>query len=139
MKTGGEVMDDEQLNEKSKENMGDARDEMKECGAYIEGESEFHLAGNYYGFMQGRRACEANDGWQPIATAPKDGTPMICWCPYWGVVSGLYWDTNEYAKKPRPYWSHHMEMIWGTGSTRANQPTHWMPAPTAPTQGPRTT
>jgi len=60
-------------------------------------------------------------GWQPIETAPKDGTPIlawICWfdgpCVHTGhFSSGEFWpDFRDAASKT---------------------PTHWMPLPAAPT------
>jgi len=70
--------------------------------------------------------------WQPIETAPKDGTKIVVYCPKFGVVSPAYWDEKAYAKKPRPYWTHWGEFLWGRQQTRDYQPTHWMQLPEAP-------
>ena len=47
--------------------------------------------------------------WQPIETAPKDGTRVLLYRPshyVWArIVCGKYAD-EQYAKKPRPYWTH---------------------------------
>jgi hypothetical protein len=65
--------------------------------------------------------------WQPIETAPKDGTPIMVSCKWLGVCCPAEWNTDEYAKRPRPYWSHWGVSIWGVSRVRADQPTHWQP------------
>ena len=74
--------------------------------------------------------------WQPIETAPKDGATVLVWSPMFGgrVFFGS-WDENRYAKKPRPYWSFNDERVWGTNRVRQEQPTYWMPLPSAPEGG----
>lgn len=74
--------------------------------------------------------CGGVTQWQPIETAPK-GCKILIFNPWLGPIRG-WWDTDEYAKKPRPYWSNDSEHSYGILTTRANQPTHWMPLPTAP-------
>ena len=66
-----------------------------------------------------------NNGWQPIETAPRDGTPIlscvegdpepvIAWWDKWEY--GCYWKTlNEYY-----------------AMDRGRIPTHWMPLPQPP-------
>jgi hypothetical protein len=73
--------------------------------------------------------------WQPIETAPKDGTRVLL---FW--LAGLYgsrhiefgrWDDDKYARKgPRPYWTG--ERPNNASAYRASQPTHWMPMPEPP-------
>ncbi len=70
--------------------------------------------------------------WQPIKTAPKDGTDILACEP----VDGLYmmsvccwqdaefWDPKNQRKKIRKGW-----MIAGADET---YPTHWMPLPPPP-------
>jgi hypothetical protein len=70
--------------------------------------------------------------WQPIETAPKDGTNIMVACPRLGVCCPAHWDNDQYAKKPRPYWTHWGERIWGITWVRNDQPTHWMPLRAAP-------
>ena len=71
--------------------------------------------------------------WQPISTAPKDAD-LLLWFPnHRGAVRGK-WNTDQYAKKPRPYWTSDSEFLWGKSMARAHQPTHWMPLPAPPTK-----
>ena len=70
--------------------------------------------------------------WLPIDTAPKDGTEILMACPGLGVCGPGKWNKNKYSKKPRPYWTHWGERIWGSLRIRGDQPTHWQPMPEAP-------
>ncbi|MEH0291804.1 hypothetical protein V6R98_02225 [Agrobacterium sp. CCNWLW71] len=75
-------------------------------------------------------------GWQPIETAPKDGTPVILWTvwvgdeispdPFSEVQIG-YWDhgndlpeSHDFSRRPE----------WVV--QRIGEPTHWLPLPAAP-------
>lgn len=62
--------------------------------------------------------------WQPIETAPKDGTKILLGCPasrgYSGVVEKCYWHKWDNGKGK--WWD------WVT----PDKPTHWMPLPTPP-------
>ena len=69
--------------------------------------------------------------WQPIETAPKDGGDLLLFCPARGAVRGS-WNACKYDSKPRPYWTHDRERLYGVKDTRADQPTHWMPLPKPP-------
>ncbi len=72
--------------------------------------------------------------WQPIETAPKDGTHVIVWPPTWdGVTSCAYWDDDKYAKRPRPFWKRSDDLN-RVSISRGKQPTHWMPNIEPPTQ-----
>jgi hypothetical protein len=72
------------------------------------------------------------NGWQPIETAPKDGTCVIVYPPTFdGLVSCAKWDEDRYAKRPRPYWRR-MDAFGQVTRSRDNQPTHWMPLPDPP-------
>jgi hypothetical protein len=67
-------------------------------------------------------AATASAGWQPIETAPKDGTPLL-----------LGWPTFH------PLVGHCEDGLWGELDSDfgfepfENTPTHWMPLPAAPT------
>ena len=68
--------------------------------------------------------------WQPIETAPKDGTRILLLTEH-DVLCGS-WNGDEYAKNPRPYWDNDKSRIMGALHTRKFQPTHWMPLPEPP-------
>jgi hypothetical protein len=71
--------------------------------------------------------------WQPIETAPKDGTLILAWFTWLhGRVCICSWNTDRYAKRPRPYWSTLDERVFGISRAREGQPTHWMPLPDPP-------
>lgn len=60
--------------------------------------------------------------WQPIETAPKDGTAILIAkspCDHWAGMFVAYWsdDLDE--------WFYSINRI-------VRQPTHWMPLPAAP-------
>jgi hypothetical protein len=70
------------------------------------------------------RAEAKSTGWQPIETAPKDGTQVLLW------IDGI---------EPRPrisFWSERgSDSGWYSVQSRhfiATIVTHWMPLPTAP-------
>lgn len=68
--------------------------------------------------------------WQPIATAPRDGTRLLL---YWkGHVVCGHWDEDRHVNRPCPYWSTDLEGIFRKTITRENPPTHWQPLPDAP-------
>lgn len=66
--------------------------------------------------------------WQPIETAPKDGSRFLAFLPTFGIVTVIHrHDPGGAARSPK----HHYE-CWVTDS---NSPaydkafTHWMPLP----------
>ena len=88
--------------------------------------------------------------WQPIETAPKDGTTVILYAPFGDGNPGStyrltpgYWDAPEYGKylgdcggecrcpeyadAPEPSW-----MSWDGGFFPDKPPTHWQPLPAPP-------
>lgn len=72
--------------------------------------------------------------WQPIDTAPRDGTRILIWRPSIGRIDGRaeegWWETQKYHNRPRPYWE---STGWhGIGFKRNWPPTHWMPLPEEP-------
>ena len=73
--------------------------------------------------------------WQPIETAPKDGTRVLLFFPVFGTAPRQEfgcWDQQPYHKKPNPYWSGDCERTYGGLWYRSNPPTHWMPPPAPP-------
>lgn len=80
--------------------------------------------------------------WQPIETAPKDGTEVLVWCSKCALVpiamsysSAAYFELEygdpEYMEEGwYMSWSYPVdppEVTW--------QPTHWMPLPPPPQEG----
>lgn len=63
--------------------------------------------------------------WQPIETAPKDGTRVILYVPPYGAMTGHNTFSN-FGGRQSDYWSCHSSL------NRDAQPTHWMPLPTPP-------
>ena len=72
--------------------------------------------------------------WQPIETAPKDERVMLYY-PKRGPTFG-YWNSQECATKPRPYWKHDLQYLFGIPDARQNPPTHWAPKPDPPSARP---
>lgn len=68
--------------------------------------------------------------WQPIDTAPKDGTELLVYCD---------------VRYPEYYHAQYSYGIWrlvhvgdyASGSELEDEPTHWMPLPPAPTEASR--
>lgn len=81
--------------------------------------------------------------WQPIETAPKDGTKVLLWVPelndwvrsYWkGGFIGDYW-VNQYGNGPYchvVYEPNPLRPEFFEGVYRRIEPTHWMLSPTKP-------
>jgi hypothetical protein len=68
--------------------------------------------------------------WQPIETAPKDGTRILAYCPNHpdvGSITRVTWWRQ--AKDGHGFigWGEFNEQYW--------PPTHWMPLPAPPTTG----
>jgi len=83
-----------------------------------------------------REACAKARDWQPIDTAPKDGTAVLVYPGTWSGRSASIakWESDKYAKKPRPYWSRDDDLGRVTFS-RERPPTHWKPLPLPPGKG----
>ena len=65
--------------------------------------------------------------WQPIETAPKDGT--------WVLLSGGHPDFDDCKKEIKSF-SMEMRVFWLDDApyqwSEYNEPTHWMPLPNPP-------
>jgi hypothetical protein len=60
--------------------------------------------------------------WQPIETAPKDGTPVLVFVPKaWGKHDEIH------VGKQRRFWVVGNQFYFDIGN-----PTHWMPLPEPP-------
>ena len=68
--------------------------------------------------------------WQPIKTAPKDGTRILVWIDP-GYITVGYWLTDSHKDRPKPFWGHE---LCGSRTSRARKlpPTHWMSLPEPP-------
>lgn len=73
--------------------------------------------------------------WQPISTAPKDGTPLLLFCadyaPAFFVGS---WGRTDLPEGHEDYWAgwSWAEEILANHCAMEPEPTHWMPLPATP-------
>jgi len=67
---------------------------------------------------------ELGGGWQPIETAPKDGTEIIVWWPEIGHPYITKWTRFINGNLYRDGWH--------CGIWEVERPTHWMPLPKPP-------
>ena len=85
-----------------------------------------------------------SDVWQPIETAPKDGTYILAVCESQGTTSErlavIRWYTAKYfrrvnkAKRSDWDWDNYEDGWWGEdGLFGPYHPSHWMPVPSLPT------
>ena len=66
--------------------------------------------------------------WQPIETAPKDGTPILIYEP-------PYFDATPHATYVCSWDTYKEAWVEHSGECYAQyEPTHWMPLPEPPTQ-----
>jgi len=74
--------------------------------------------------------------WQPINTAPQDGSRILLYWPTLfnqpHVACGT-WQTQRYHVHPRPFWQ--SDYRWGIERLRDCPPTYWMPLPEPPQEG----
>jgi hypothetical protein len=65
---------------------------------------------------------ENSDAWQPISSAPRDGTTVLLFAPGWDS-SKTGWTFGKANWQDCPF--HH-------GGDPKYEPTHWMPLPSPP-------
>ncbi len=66
--------------------------------------------------------------WQPIETAPRDGTNILVWWPsemHCPVTA--HYSTGKWTNEPGFAWK-----FTGWGQEKKTEPTHWMPLPEPP-------
>lgn len=112
------------------------------AGAQTIFRKEYPCSGSYcsssveFGWISWQAATErATPQWQDIATAPKDGTPVLLWGLWAGEVSGplkspkvevgYYGKGGDYPGFDWCATGGDYYGVWGN-------PTHWMPLPTPP-------
>ena len=71
-----------------------------------------------------------NQGWQPIETAPKDGTHILIFCPHDDVPIAV---GHMWAGEGPAFWSYADELLMNV-CPEGCDPTHWMPLPPPPEQ-----
>lgn len=67
---------------------------------------------------------DTEEGWQPIETAPRDGTRMLLWVRGHLVMLGSWAGHGAYSGAA--FWSNNVPIV--------PQPTHWLPLPQPPAQ-----
>ena len=75
-------------------------------------------------------------GWQPIESAPKDGTSILA-CVSGYVPSQVQWvefdGVGKWSDDPEMFMEEYHFRAYFSGT--AYDPTHWMPLPTSPLAG----
>ena len=67
-------------------------------------------------------------GWRDMSTAPKDKPILV-----YHMLGGhniARWNSDAYAKKPKPYWD--IGSPWGKRQQQVINPMAWMPLPEPP-------
>lgn len=87
----------------------------------------------WWGYQTARRTTPDREAWQPIETAPRDGTPIIG-CTFHPQLMHLYAPCTIFWAAYHP--NSEGEKTWRTSAICGNKMkgvTHWMPLPAAPT------
>lgn len=63
--------------------------------------------------------------WQPIETAPKDGTRVLLFVPPYGASTGHYRAQHNWGETASNWYAHSV-------LNKEAEPTHWMPLPPPP-------
>lgn len=74
------------------------------------------------------------EAWQPISSAPLGQSVLVFRPAMWGGkghIGVAKWNTDKYAKRPKPFWESCEGWIRQT-EDRAYPPTHWQPLPAPP-------
>lgn len=96
----------------------------------------------HFAWLRSRRAStpspEGQTTWQPIETAPKDGTPVLLW---WRDEHDVEWWAcgrwRQFGDGSRGWFgeSFHSSEVKSWTRLLGECPTHWMPLPSPPTPG----
>jgi hypothetical protein len=96
--------------------------------------SETEAAAAWNRALPGQSDAEARDasGWQPIETAPRDGTEVLL--TDGEDVGGGFWDSEKlsFAKRSGPGWFWEMDRADLPSARKIIGITHWMPLPPPP-------
>jgi hypothetical protein len=92
-------------------------------------------------WRKGQMWAKQMNSWQPIETAPRDGSRVLCWAPGWQPCL-LIWKLNnriQYAHSQKAMLDHAIEYFgdydeWDDYdlALSGNGPTHWLPLPEPP-------
>ena len=90
------------------------------------------------GLLKARIAGNGRDVWQPIETAPKDGTEVHGWRRGWAHPAPVYFISREYLAREyddplrmEEGWYPSCGFIFDLPEVTL-EPTHWMPLPEPP-------
>ena len=74
--------------------------------------------------------------WQPIETAPKNGTIIDVWLGDCDESDRKFYCSGETRRSPGWAWANNKWRPWGgLNSATFVKPTHWMPLPDPPESG----
>lgn len=76
-----------------------------------------------------RTLVNASAAWQPIETAPRDGTPILCFRP-----DALGHGFSDQSGIDVLWWEDGSWTYDGDGRISIDPPTHWMPLPAPPSR-----
>lgn len=71
---------------------------------------------------------QRKEGWQPIETAPKDGSLVLAWREGWDKPCFVRWIFN--SRTETTFWNDSIEYDFYENETEP--PTHWLPIPEIP-------
>jgi hypothetical protein len=79
--------------------------------------------------------------WQPIETAPKDGTPVLVFSPHapfsdpTNIIVAKFDTWRSDPNGEYSWWSYCESVLADISGQIEPEPTHWMPLPPPPTEG----
>lgn len=89
------------------------------------------------------RPLPVSSDWQPISSAPKDGTPIMLFGPHgkigFGLIEPVKCDDIEFFNSPAAWigvdrWAEGRSVV-SMGGYNASEATHWQPLPAPPVTG----